>query len=180
MLIDKYQRQLEEDRRYQVTRGIKQGRFFEAHNRSDLQPTQRGGEPRRRTVQHSTDRESGIMQNPRFTDQSGLDNLDSRVNYPDLLRDGEELSQRPEQTEEHVVMVGSWPCKVSSGIHINGRHVSEPVHEDKGKTMATELEDENDPKRAHVVLSKGREVVGPGYLRLTGATTKLTDRGGFG
>jgi hypothetical protein len=80
-----------------------------------------------------------------------------------VLRNGEELSWRPEQTEEHVVMLGSWPCKVSSEIHINGRRVSEPVHEDKGKTTATKLEDEKDLKRARVVLSKGREVVGPGY-----------------
>jgi hypothetical protein len=59
-------------------------------------------------------------------------------------------------------MVGSWPYKVSSKIHINGRCVSEPAHEDKGKTMATELKDEKDPKRARVVLSKGHEVVGLG------------------
>jgi hypothetical protein len=32
MLIKKYQRQLEEDRRYRVTRGIKRDRFFEAQN----------------------------------------------------------------------------------------------------------------------------------------------------
>jgi hypothetical protein len=32
MLIEKYQWQLEEDRRYQVTRGIKRGRFFKARN----------------------------------------------------------------------------------------------------------------------------------------------------
>jgi hypothetical protein len=30
MLIEKYQRQLEEDRRYQVARGIKWDRFFKA------------------------------------------------------------------------------------------------------------------------------------------------------
>jgi uridine kinase len=35
MLIEKYQQQLEEDRRYQVTRGIKQDRFFEAQNQLD-------------------------------------------------------------------------------------------------------------------------------------------------
>jgi hypothetical protein len=58
---------------YQVTRGIRKGRFFEAQNRSDLQPTRHGGEPRRRTVHHSTDRESEIMQNPWFTDQLGLE-----------------------------------------------------------------------------------------------------------
>jgi hypothetical protein len=28
-------------------------------------------------------------------------------------------------------MVGSWPCKVSSEIHINGQRVSEQVREDK-------------------------------------------------
>jgi hypothetical protein len=36
MLIEKYQRQLEEDRRYRVARGIKRDRFFEAWNRLDL------------------------------------------------------------------------------------------------------------------------------------------------
>jgi hypothetical protein len=54
------------------------------------------------------------------------------------------------------------PCKLSSEIHIIRRRVSEPVHEDKGKTMALELEDKRDPRRACVVLSKGREVVRPG------------------
>jgi hypothetical protein len=74
-------------------------------------------------------------------------------------------------------MVGSCPCKVSSEIHINGRRVSEPVHEDKGKTMAAEPEDE-DPKRARVVLSKGHEVVERGYSRLIDAAAKVMDRGG--
>jgi hypothetical protein len=74
-------------------------------------------------------------------------------------------------------MVGSWPCKVLSEIHINGRRVSEPVHEDKGKTTATDPKDGNDLKRAHVVLSKGHEVVRLGYSRLTGAAAKVTDRG---
>jgi hypothetical protein len=37
MLIEKYQRQLEEDRRYRVTRGIKWDRFFEARNRPSWQ-----------------------------------------------------------------------------------------------------------------------------------------------
>jgi hypothetical protein len=40
-----------------------------------------------------------------------------------------------------------------------------------------EPKDENDPKRAHVVLSKGREVVGSGYLRLIGTTAKVMDMG---
>jgi hypothetical protein len=128
-------------------------------------------------VQHSTDQEPEIRQNPRFTDRSGLDNPDRRVNHPDVLHGGEESSRRLEQSEEHIVMVGSWPWKVLSEIHINGRLVSELVHKDKGKTTATESEDEKDPKRAHVVLSKGHEVVGPGYSRLTGAAAKVTDVG---
>jgi hypothetical protein len=33
---------------------------------------------------------------------------------------------------------------------------------------APEPEDRKDPKRARVVLSKGREVVRPGYLRVIG------------
>jgi hypothetical protein len=94
-----------------------------------------------------------------------------------VVHNREESSQRLEQTEEHVVIVGSWPCKVSSEIHINGPWVSGLVHEDKGKMMATEPEDEKDLKTAHVVLSKGHEVVRPGYSRLTGAVTKVTNRG---
>jgi hypothetical protein len=57
-------------------------------------------------------------------------------------------------------MVGSWP-----------------VREDKGKTTATEPEDEKDLERACVVLSKGHKVVGPGYSRLKGAAAKVTDKG---
>jgi hypothetical protein len=37
-------------------------RFFEAQNRPDQWGPHRTGEPRRRTVQHSTDREPGISQ----------------------------------------------------------------------------------------------------------------------
>jgi hypothetical protein len=40
-----------------------------------------------------------------------------------------------------------------------------------------EPEDEKDLKKARVVLSKGHEVVRPGYSRLTGAAAKVTDRG---
>jgi hypothetical protein len=73
-------------------------------------------------------------------------------------------------------MVGSWPYKVSSDIRINGRRVSETVHEDKGEMTALEPEDRKDPKRAHVVLSKGREVVGPSYSRVIGVAAKVTDK----
>jgi hypothetical protein len=73
-------------------------------------------------------------------------------------------------------MVGSWPCKVSYEIHIDGRRVSEPVREGKGKMMATEPEDEKDPKRAHAVMSRGHEVVRPGYSRLLGDAARVTYR----
>jgi hypothetical protein len=79
MLIQKYQWQLEEDRRYRFARGIKRDRFFEAQNRFDLKDTQRGGEARGRMVQCSTDQEPGIRQNPQFTDRSGLGNPDRCV-----------------------------------------------------------------------------------------------------
>jgi hypothetical protein len=75
-------------------------------------------------------------------------------------------------------MVGSWPCTVSSEVHINGRCVSEPVWEDKGKATVLESEDEKDPKRTRMVLSKGRKVVWPGYLRLSRDAVGVTDRGG--
>jgi hypothetical protein len=74
-------------------------------------------------------------------------------------------------------MVGSWPCTVSSEVHINGRHVSEPVREDKGKATVPESEDEKDPKRARMVLSKGHEVAGLGYSRLSGDAARVVDRG---
>jgi hypothetical protein len=45
MLIEKYQWQLEKDRRYRVDRGIKRDRFFEVRNRSDLQEMRHGGKP---------------------------------------------------------------------------------------------------------------------------------------
>jgi hypothetical protein len=92
MLIEKYQWQLEEARRYQVTRGIKRDRFFKAQNRPDQRGPWHTGEPRRRTVKHSTDREPGIGQNPWFVDRSGSGNRNHRVNHIDVLYDGEESS----------------------------------------------------------------------------------------
>jgi hypothetical protein len=66
---------------------------------------------------------------------------------------------------------------VSSEVHINGRCVSELVWEDTGKAMVPESEDEKDPKRTRMVVSKGHEVVGPGYSRLSGDATRVTARG---
>jgi hypothetical protein len=65
---------------------------------------------------------------------------------------------------------------VLSEIHINGGGVSEPVREDKGKTVALELEDRRDLKRAHVLLSKDNEVVGPGYSWVIDVAAKVTDK----
>jgi hypothetical protein len=42
--------------------------------------------------------------------------------------------------------------------------------------VATGQEDEKDPKRACVVLSQGREVVGPGYSKLSSAVAIETDK----
>jgi hypothetical protein len=95
-----------------------------------------------------------------------LGNLDHRVNHHDVLGKEEEPSREQEQFKKHVMMVGSRPCMVSSEVNINGRRVSEPVWEDKGKATVPESEDEKDPKRIRMVLSNGSEVVGLGYSRL--------------
>jgi hypothetical protein len=87
MLIEKYERQLEEDWKYWVTRGIKRDRFFEAQNRLDQWGPCHIREPLRRMVQHSTDREPGIRRNPRFVDQLGSGYPYRRVNRPDVLHD---------------------------------------------------------------------------------------------
>jgi hypothetical protein len=127
-------------------------------------------------VQQSIDQKPRIKKNPWFSDQLGLGNPDHRVNRPNVLRNEGGSSQRSEQTEKHVMMVGSWPCNVLSEIHINGRRVSESVREDKGKTMAPKPEDMRDPNGAHVVLSKGCDVVRPGYLRVRDVATKVMDK----
>jgi hypothetical protein len=121
MLIKKYQRQLEEDRRYRVAQGIKWDRFFEAWNRLDLPGSQFAWEPWRRIMQHATDRALGIRQITQFADRVGSDNPGRWVNRANVLHGGEgPSSHKKEQTEEHVMMVGSWPYRVSSEIHING------------------------------------------------------------
>jgi hypothetical protein len=94
-----------------------------------------------------------------------------------MLQKEEEPSWEQEQVKKHIVMVGSWPCTVSSEVHINLRRASEPVWKDKGKAMVLESEDEKDPKRAHMVLSKGHEVVGPAYSRLSRDAARAVDRG---
>jgi hypothetical protein len=42
--------------------------------------------------------------------------------------------------------------------------------------MPPEPEDKKDPKGARVVLSKDREMVGPGYSRATGVAAKVTNK----
>jgi hypothetical protein len=95
-----------------------------------------------------------------------------------VLRKEEKPSREQEQLKKHIVMVGLWPCMVSSEVHINGRCVSELVWEDKGKATVLESEDEKDLKRTQMVLSKGCEVVEPGYSRLSRDAAILIDRGG--
>jgi hypothetical protein len=75
------------------------------------------------------------------------------------------------------MMVGSWLCKVSTEIHINGRRVSYPVREDKDKAAATGHEDERDLRRARVVLSQGHEVVRLGYSMMSSAAAMGKDMG---
>jgi hypothetical protein len=71
-------------------------------------------------VHHSTDQEPGVRPASRFSARSGSGNLDCQSNLPDVLHNGEGPSQRPEQTKEHVMMVGSWACRVLSETHIGG------------------------------------------------------------
>jgi hypothetical protein len=97
MLIEKYQWQLVENRRYWVTRGIKWDRFFEARNQLDQQEPRCIEESRRRLAHHSTDREPGIRENPQFTDRSGSGNPYRRVNRPDVRHKEEEPSWEQEQ-----------------------------------------------------------------------------------
>jgi hypothetical protein len=67
------------------------------------------------------DRAPGIKQNTRFANRVGSDNPDRQVNCAIVLHGGEvPSSHKQEQTEEHVMMVGSWSCRMSSEIHING------------------------------------------------------------
>jgi hypothetical protein len=72
-------------------------------------------------MQQATDRKPKIKQKTRFADRIGSDNPNRQVNYANVLHGGEgPLSHKKERTEEHVMMVGSWPCRVSFEIHING------------------------------------------------------------
>jgi hypothetical protein len=127
-------------------------------------------------VRQSMDQALGVRHNARVTDRSGSGNLD-RCNHPDVLRKEEEPSREQEQVKKHVMMLGSWPCIVSSEVHINGRCVSGPVWEDKGKAAVLESEDEKDSKRAFMVLSKGCKVVGPSFSRVLGDAARVADGG---
>jgi hypothetical protein len=93
MLIEKYQWQLEENRRYRVTRGIKRDRFLKTRNQPDQQEPQHTVESQRRLVQNSIDQACRVRKNARVTDRSGSSNPDRRVNHTDVLHDGEEPSE---------------------------------------------------------------------------------------
>jgi hypothetical protein len=70
-------------------------------------------------------------------------------------------------------MVGLWPCKESTEIHINGRRVSEPVQKDKGKETVSESEDEKDPARA---ADRGEELGNLSRVHREYDTDRWTDR----
>jgi hypothetical protein len=69
------------------------------------------------------------------------------------------------------VVVGSWPYRVSSEVHINGCCISDPIREDKGKVVATGQEDEKDSKGAHAMLSQGQVLL---QWRQTRAGAQIT------
>jgi hypothetical protein len=72
-------------------------------------------------MQQATDRAPKIKKNTRFADRIGSDNPNRQVNCANMLHGGEgPLSRKKERNEKQVMMVGSWPCRVSSEIHING------------------------------------------------------------
>jgi hypothetical protein len=48
------------------------------------------------------------------------------------------------------------------------------------RSVAPKPDDRSDSKRAHVVLSMSREVVGPGYSRMTDVAAKVMDKREFG
>jgi hypothetical protein len=85
MLIEKYQRQLEEDR------------FFEVWNRSDLLGSWHAWEPWRRIMQHAMNRAHGIRKITRFANRVGSDNLDRWVNHANVLQGGEGPSSRKQE-----------------------------------------------------------------------------------
>jgi hypothetical protein len=67
------------------------------------------------------DQAPGIRQITQFANWSCSGNSDRHVTHADVLHGVEGSSSRKqEQTEEHVMMIGSWPCRVSSEVHING------------------------------------------------------------
>jgi hypothetical protein len=119
MLIEKYLLQLEEDRWYRVTRGIKWDRFFEARNQLDQQEPRCIEESWKRWAQPSIDQAPKVRQNAWVTDRLGSGNPD-HCNCPNVLCKEEEPSREQEQVKKNVVMVGSWPCMMSSVVHING------------------------------------------------------------
>jgi hypothetical protein len=72
-------------------------------------------------MQHTTDQALEIRQITWLADRSGSGNPDRRITHADVLHGGERSSsQKQEHTKDHIMMVGSWPCRVSSEVHING------------------------------------------------------------
>jgi hypothetical protein len=82
------------------------------------------------------------------------------------------------QATEHIMMVGAWPCRLSSKVHVKGRRVTNPVSLENGKEgAATGQEGEKDPKRACVVTAEGRKVVELRYSELSGIARSVIAKG---
>jgi hypothetical protein len=74
------------------------------------------------------------------------------------------------------MMVGSWPCKVLSEIHIDGRRVSELVQKDKGKATVLESEDEKDPREHAWCCPRVARWSGWVTQGVSGDATRVVDR----
>jgi hypothetical protein len=124
MLIDKYLRQQEERRRHQGIRGAKRQRTADVRDRSYAPGSQSWHAQQRTAVYQTAARLTGMT---RVTGHSPignglcLDKLTERGSDTILLC-GEESSRAHNraQVAEHVMMVGDWPCRLSSKIHMNG------------------------------------------------------------
>jgi hypothetical protein len=79
-----------------------------------------------------------------------------------LCGEEENRSSVTENRTDHYVLVGFVPCKVSSKMHIDGRHAIMQAQGESDGHTGTHLV-ERSPKQARIVSAEGCEIVGPGY-----------------
>jgi hypothetical protein len=92
-----------------------------------------------------------------------------------------ETSQPGSQTwvEEHVMMVVTWPCKLLSGLHVNGRRVTNMVTRMLDEeVLVAESGEEKSPKCTCIMTPEGHVVIGPRYTVLAGIIRPRTVGGG--